>query len=216
VNDFPIGRTVLAVLLLGGSWLWWSQRPLRHAPGVLVAGEPAQVNIPEEILSPAGDFQLTKVAEYRVRGRVLRTKVYHSGVQARIVPVDVALGWGRMSDQAVLDQFRLSMGNRFFFFEWEGAPAVPREEITRSVANHHVISASKDVARKIKRLRIGQIAEMRGWLVDVKGPDGFQWKTSRTRGDSGNGACEVLYATGVEAWDAPPTDAIVLGGGQME
>jgi hypothetical protein len=34
---------------------------------------------------------------------------------------------------------------------------------------------------------------LEGDLVDVYGPDGFVWKTSLTRTDTGPGACETLY-----------------------
>jgi hypothetical protein len=32
----------------------------------------------------------------------------------------------------------------------------------------------------------------------VRGPNGFTWNSSRTREDTGNGACELVFVTGVE------------------
>jgi hypothetical protein len=34
--------------------------------------------------------------------------------------------------------------------------------------------------------------------VDVSAPDGWQWRSSRTRTDSGAGACEVIWVEDVE------------------
>jgi hypothetical protein len=98
-----------------------------------------------------------------------------------------------MSDQAVLDQLDISQSNRFFFYQWSEAPPIPPGEIMRTAANVHVISANRTVAAAVSRLRPGQLVAMRGYLVNVTGPNGFHWNTSLTRDDSGDGACEVFY-----------------------
>jgi hypothetical protein len=208
MSRFPVGRSILlgcTALVVG---LWWTHRPLHHPPGVLVTEPPMQVNVPAGELATREGFRLTAVARYALRGRVLGTKRYHGGVQAPLVPVDVAIGWGRMSDQAVLDQLDVTMGNRFFFYEWRGSPPIPQDEIKCSAANNHVISATDQVRSRIAHLRIGQIVELQGWLVDADGPNGFHWPTSRRRDDTGNGACELFYVEEAQAWDEPPTFAM--------
>lgn len=192
MHRLPIGRTILLFIVATITWWWWSSRPIRHAPGVLVANPPVQEDQPPQELGEINDFHLTAFARYTLRGRVLGWKRYHGGIQARLVPVDVAVGWGRMSDQVVLDQLVLTMGNRFFFYEWQGQPPLAQDEIMRSAANNHVVAASDEVARAVDRLHVGQLVEMRGWLVDATGPDGFRWRSSRRRDDTGNGACELF------------------------
>ena len=115
--------------------------------------------------------------------------------------IGIATGWGRMSDQTVLDQFELTMGNRFFFYEWQGRPALPPDEIMRSASNNHIVSPTDAVAKAVGRLRVGQLVEMTGWLVDADGPDGFRWRSSRRREDTGNGACELFYVEAVKVLD---------------
>ncbi len=105
-------------MLACGIWWFLSGRPIHHPPGVLVAMEPKQKNIAAKSIAKVGDWAVTAVAEYHLRGRVLGTKRYHSGPQADLVPVDVAIGWQRMSDEAVLGRLEISMTNRFFFSEW--------------------------------------------------------------------------------------------------
>jgi hypothetical protein len=39
----------------------------------------------------------------------------------------------------------------------------------------------------------GEIVHMEGYLVRVDGPDGFQWASSLSRSDTGNGACELFW-----------------------
>jgi hypothetical protein len=200
----------LATLLLfsGIAWLahrQWESRPIQHEPGVLVPVDPQQEDVAPTPLASFKDFRLTGVARYAICGRVLGTKRYWDAPESDLVPVDVALGWGPMSDQAVLDQLGISMGNRFFFYRWEGAPPCPPGEIMRHASNHHVISATADVKRQVASLREGEIVVLRGWLVDIAGPDGWTWSTSRRRDDTGRGACELFY---VEALDRIAPEAM--------
>jgi len=201
-------RATRLLILAGLAWLalrQWESRPIRHEPGVLVPVDPQQEDIAPTPLAELNGFRLTGVARYSICGRVLGTKRYWDAPESDLVPVDVALGWGAMSDQSVLDRLGLSMGNRFFFYRWEGAPPCPPGEIMRHAGNHHVISASVEVKRQVASLRKGEIVVLRGWLVDIAGPDGWSWNTSRRRDDTGRGACELFY---VEALDRIPAEAM--------
>jgi hypothetical protein len=195
---FPIA--FFALLVWGGAGIW-NSRPIHHAPGVLVPMEPVQQDeLPRSLPEVAG-FKLTGVARYALRARVLGTKRYWSGRGTQLVPVDVALGWGPMSDEAVLGAMRLSQSNRFFFYEWDNTPPIPANEIMTHASNNHVIAANAEVARAVKALRPGQITQMQGWLVEAAGPNGFRWGTSRRRDDTGDGACELFYVESIAAVD---------------
>jgi hypothetical protein len=45
----------------------------------------------------------------------------------------------------------------------------------------------------LRRLRTGNVVELRGQLVDIEGLEGGM-KTSLSRRDTGAGACEILFA----------------------
>lgn len=193
--------------ILAAAYYYWPWRVIRHPPGVLINVSPRQEDIPPKPLPDVEGWKLTAVAKYGIRARVLGTKRYHSGFGSDVVPVDVAVGWGRMSDQAVLDQFEITMGNRFFFYEWSNQPAIPEGEIMRSAANNHIISANADVKKVIGSLRTGQIVTMMGYLVKARTPDGKGfWNSSLQRDDTGNGACEVFYVEAAKAADTVPMD----------
>jgi len=211
MHRLPIGRTLLLLLLTLAVWWWWSNRPIRYAPGVLVPTVPLQEDVPERALGEVNGFQLTAFARYTLRGRVLGTKRYRSGPGADLVPIDVAVAWGRMSDQAVLDQLGVSMSNRFFFYEWRGAPPLPQGELQCSGANNHVIAANDAVSHAVSHLRTGELIEMQGWLVNATGPDQFRWRSSHRRDDTGNGACELFFVESLKpfASNAPAAVAAV-------
>ena len=196
-------KLIVIALLAGGVWLFISGRPIHHPPGVLVKNPPVQKDIPAKPLGIVGEWNITAVAEYRLRGIVLGKKRYHSGPQSELVPVDVAVGWGKMSDQAVIDGLGISMTNRFYFYEWQNVPPIAQDEIKVSSANNHVIAANDAVRKVISGLRVGQIVTMKGYLVNAAGPGGGMWNSSLRRDDTGNGACELFYVESAQAVDSP-------------
>lgn len=196
-------KLLIVAAIFVSPFVFWPWREVKQPPGVLARGEPQQKEIAPKPLPDVDGWKLTAVAEYRLHARVLGTKTYHSGVQSSLVPTDVAAGWGRMSDSAVLDHLSLSMGNRFFFYEWMGTPPISQDEIKISAANNHVIAANDEVRSAIRWLRVGQIVTMKGYLVNATKPDGFNWNSSLRRDDTGNGACELFYVESAKAVNSP-------------
>ncbi len=193
-----------AVVGILGLLIWWVCPPgeVRHPPGVRVEALPEQSEFPPRPLGRVHGYDLTAVASYQVSARVLHTKRYWADADD-LVPYDIALGWGPMSDQGVLDQLELTQGNRFFFYQWREQPPLPLPEIVCHAANNHVIAANSDVAAAVRRLRPGQFVQMRGYLVNVSRPDGFHWNTSVSRTDNGKGACEVFYVEAIVVNNEP-------------
>ena len=50
-----------------------------------------------------------------------------------------------------------------------------------------------DVKRALARVRVGDIVELEGLLVDLWRDDGGQARTSLRRDDTGAGACEIIW-----------------------
>jgi len=197
----------LLALLLFAAWLFWPWRPIPRGPGVLAPAEPIQTNIPRIALGTLHGFQIEGLAVYDITARVLRTKHYHSGPASKLVPFDVAVAWGPMSDQSVLDRLRITQGNRFFFYRWSNAPPLSAQQMISHAANMHVISANPQVASFVQWVRPGEVVKMRGYLVNVRGPNGFHWNSSLTRNDSGSGACELFYVDAAERISVEPMEA---------
>ena len=68
------------------------------------------------------------------------------------------------------------------------------------ISNNHLIPATDEIYRRIKQAAIGDQVMISGYLADysIKGPSGFSSvrQSSVVRSDTGNGACEVIYAAG--------------------
>jgi hypothetical protein len=205
LRKLAIFITVITTLI-AGAWYLNPWRSITHPPGVLVREAPIQKPTAAVPLAGVGGWKFMPVADYQISGRVLGTKRYYSGFGSDIVPLDVAIGWGRMSDQAVLDQFELSMSNRFFFYKWQNTPPIPEDEIMRSASNNHIIAANSKVRKTINSLIPGHIVTLGGYLVNATGPNGTSWNTSVRRNDTGNGACEVFYVIEAFSSKTPPTE----------
>jgi len=192
LNDARRWPWLLALLLALG-WYWHGHRALTRAPGVLAAAAPEQSAIAGA--PPAlrkDDVRLQPLARFALTARVLARADYRWDALASLMPVDLALGWGRMSDSAVLEKVDISQSGRFYFWHVDEFP-IPEHEIIESSANMHLIAADDAVRRGIARTRVGDVVSLDGYLVEVDWPDGRKARSSLTRSDSGAGACEIVW-----------------------
>jgi hypothetical protein len=195
-------RTVLVpVLAAAGLWQAWYSfefRPLHPPDGVLAPQEPLQVEARDSTPQRLGRWTLTPRAEYEITARILARENYHLDALADLVPEDLALGWGPMSDNRVLAAFDISQGARFYTWQPRTALPIAREAVISHSANTHVVPATREVRAALARLRVGEVVRLTGELVDGQRDDGAWIHTSLTRTDSGAGACEVLLVASVE------------------
>ena len=96
----------------------------RYPPGVLIPEEPDQQTVNSSRSWPMGKYQIMPLAEFRLRARVLHTEPYWLDGGADLSPVDLALGWGRMSDQSVVDELEFWQGQRWYRY-WPRKSKVP-------------------------------------------------------------------------------------------
>ena len=198
-------KKLLALVALALAWFAYSHftGPIEHPPGVLIPAEPAQTDIPPgtEIIAHR-EFQLKPLARYSIDARLLHRKSYRYDGGARLAPIDLALGWGEMSDQAVLDRLTISQSSRFYWYEYKMPPPIPKDRIVSQSANVHIIPADDEVRAACKSLRVGELIHLDGELVEATGPSIRTWRSSLRRDDSGNGACEVFFVEHV--WKLDP------------
>ncbi len=161
-------------------------------PGVMAKDDPVQINIENPSSFEFGKYRVTPLAKFKIKAKVLSREDYSFDKEADLSPVDLALGWGKMSDEAVLDQIDISQSGRWYRWHTDSLP-IPRREIETHSANMHMIPADDAVESEIKQTRKGDIIELKGYLVEVIAEDGRRWKSSLTREDTGGHACEVIW-----------------------
>jgi hypothetical protein len=192
LNSPPRWLWLLAILV---ALAWWQHgsRPLAHAPGVLVADAPLQqpLDAPVAPLHKA-DASIKPLARFAITARVLARADYRWDPGSGLSPVDLALGWGRMSDSEVLDKIEISQSSRFYFWRLREFP-IPEREIIESSANMHLIPADGSIERAIRRTRVGDVVSFDGYLVEADMAGGGKWVSSLSRSDTGAGACELVW-----------------------
>lgn len=167
-----------------------------------IAEMPAQTRTAAPPLK-RGAFTIEPVAEYSVRARVLSIERYRFGREAELSPVDFALGWGPMSDDAVLSQLSVSQANRWYMYRWQGAPPLEPSVIIASSANTHLVPATREIEQQLLAVRKGAVVRLSGQLINAQHADGWRWNTSLSRTDSGGGSCELMWVTDLEVESGP-------------
>ena len=163
-----------------------------HGPGVMVAGVPLQTSAMGSDRFEHNGYTIQPLASFEITARVLSKKNYRTGRESDLSPVDLALGWGPMSDERVLDKISIRQSNRWYYWQVREFP-IPRREIERNSANMHLIPASSHVHTILKTVKKGHIVEFSGKLIRAEGDNNWRWTSSMTRDDTGDNACELVY-----------------------
>ncbi len=181
----------------------FSRRDIAHPPGILAPSLPVQADLPPADPVPFGDFEIQRRAAFTVEARVLSTRRYRFGRAADLSPLDLALGWGPMSDQAVLDRLDIAQSSRWYSWSYQPPAPLPNPVVSRHSANMHMVPAEAGIEDELLALRTGDVVRLDGFLIDAGDDSGFTWKTSLTREDTGNGACELFLVTGLSRAPRP-------------
>ncbi|MBX3171900.1 MAG: hypothetical protein KF760_31095 [Candidatus Eremiobacteraeota bacterium] len=188
---------VLAFLCLGcGRSDPWPQQ-------IIAKAEPVQKTLPGKMKgwSHKG-YLLTPQAEYSLIARVLLLEKFSSGREAELSPEDLSLGWGEMSNSGYLSQISMQHVERYY--QWEIKGEVPdKDTIIQHSANTHFIPANDQVAAILKAVRVHDLIQAHGYLVNVAAPDGWTWSSSLVRSDTGTGACELFWCDKLETLVTP-------------
>jgi hypothetical protein len=191
------------IVALAAAGVWqgynrWQLRPVHPSDGPIAPDDPLQADADGASPAVLGRWRLTPRARYDITARVLAREDYRFDRLSDLIPEDLALGWGPMSDNKVIRAFDISQSVRFYSWMPKQALPIPRQAVIEHSANTHVIPADAGVARQLKRARIGQVIHLRGYLVNAVRDDGVYITTSMTRSDSGPGSCEVLLVEQIE------------------
>ena len=208
-------RSWLVLALAAAAIGWWFSPLSPRAPAVaalapgvdlrcpppprVATGEPPLQSAVPATLQPfrLAAAQLQPLAGFSVDARVLSRKDYRSGREAELSPTDLALGWGAMAAQGMAERLDVRQSGRWYRYQWSGAAPLPPREIARSSANMHLIPADAATAAALRDVRAGERVRIDGWLVEADAPDGWRWRSSLSRNDTGAGACELIYVCAI-------------------
>jgi hypothetical protein len=184
-------KVIAGILVLFGAYQCWDRREVPQPPGILAPNQPIQQNIEDPQSFEFKGFRVTPLATFEIEARVLSRERYRRGREADLSPIDLALGWGPMSAQEILDQLEISQSNRYYRWQTDRLP-LPASVIASHSANMHIIPAADVIEDELMKVRKGHIVRLGGYLIQATSPDGWRWRSSLTRKDTGGGACEIV------------------------
>jgi hypothetical protein len=109
---------------------------------------------------------------------------------------DICVVWGANATDLDLNRFDIRNGQ--FTCRWSSsAPRAWAALDGDAIANNHLITAVPRLREIVDGLRVGDQIRVTGWLADYGQPGGPVRRTSTTRSDRGNGACETILVEDV-------------------
>lgn len=163
---------------------------------------PVQVELSDErgLPAPKG-YDIFATDEYTIDALIMSRETYSMDRGAELSPVDLALAWGPLTREPNLHGIKYSQSGRWYYYTWGGDSIdIPPSEIPKNSANTHIIPSfdDPDVKDAVMKLRKGDAVRLSGYLVKVEAKDGWHWRSSRKRTDTGDGSCEVFYVMSVD------------------
>ena len=189
-----------ALLIIVLVYFFYPETVISYPTGVMAAEPPQQTNLTSELKWTSEEYTLEALAEYKIKARVLSRNNFSFGKESDLSPFDLALGWGPMSDQSIIDKIDVSQSNRWYHWQADVFP-IPKKDISLNSANVHIIPKDEAIKDKFDKVYRGSLIEMKGYLVKVTTSEGWRWISSLRRDDTGGGSCELFWVEEINVLD---------------
>jgi len=171
-----------------------------------VADEPQQTAVDQpEFTTRTNEVEYVIRPKYRyeLTGLVVSYKRFSSewGLHKRwndfINVADVCVVWGKNATEVDLNAFNFWNGEFTCTFATRDKAAWQSFDKSK-LSNNHLITDKPRIRDTIDELEVGDQIRVSGWLAEYGEPGGPFRKTSTTRTDTGDGACETVYVAEME------------------
>ncbi len=190
----------LVPLVLLAVYTFWPEKVITYPPGITAKEQPIQSKLTTNKVWQKDEFTIKALAEYQLKARVLSRNNFSIGRESKLSPLDLALGWGPMSDQDIIDKIEITQSNRWYHWETESHP-ISYNEISLNSANVHIIPANETIEDKLDNVYKGSLVFVKGSLVEVTAKGGWHWTSSLRRDDTAGGSCELFWVEELEILD---------------
>jgi hypothetical protein len=167
---------------------------------LLFAIQQANANMPDSNvakgLPPAKHQKVTVLAPYSGNFRILGFKDYQNDPESKFSPIDFAVSEGLLASKYYYPLIGIKLDNRFLTWSMKPLP-LPPQKAMELVSNIHIIPANQAIAEELKQIKKGDLVQLAGDLVEVD-DNGWTWRSSLTRDDVGEGACELLQVKSIK------------------
>ena len=194
---------MIALAVVGGVNWYLYDREISHPPGILVPELPRVSDTERPAWISKDGLHYKPLKHLQIRARLLSRSNVTLGSWTDISPVDLGLGWGRMSDSSIIEQLDMRQynapigGSRFLAFRvrpdapirhW---PRREQEALFNELTHVHAIPADDSVEKRLRGLRPGQVLTLAGQLVQMSDEKGHALLTSSLV--LGDRNCEIMW-----------------------
>lgn len=161
----------------------------------------SELDLPDPVQTDRAPWQvaagMTGLATFAARVLVLSRRDYPvspADVLSAVSPVDLAVAWGLAAHSDVRAAVELTQSDRRY--NWRsrksdaGMAGVRR--FTSYSGNWHMVPATDEVTRTLAAVSKGDVVRLEGDLVQVSFTNGVYYRSSTSREDLGDGACEII------------------------
>ena len=191
---------ILLGAVLAGSWFVSQPSAAGAGDPVDWSGEPVQKQSgrePFEIETDEGTVTLEPLASFDVSAVVAGWERYRFDASSFLSPVDLTLIWGDLPEEPYKSQVSYGQVTRYYFWKTP-ARELDLDYIQSHSSNMHMIPSTRNLRRALLAVDEGDAVRIRGLLVNASTEQGFTWKSSTSRKDSGPGACELVWVEEVQ------------------
>jgi len=202
-NLFLCLKCVIISLLLWAFAYWRSvQVPNQFSNLKELQNEPLQIETSRESFDlevKGHTYQIQPVFEYELWGLIVEDHDSSSWIDTShqqwgdfLNTKDICVIWGKNVINPHLKDLRFSHG------DWTCYVKTSSDEAWTSfrwdqLSNNHLLPENSEIEAKIKAAHIGDEIHLKGQLVNYSINHGAKRRSSITRDDKENGACEIIY-----------------------
>ncbi|MTI86611.1 MAG: hypothetical protein FH748_01440 [Balneolaceae bacterium] len=167
------------LVVIGTSYIAWLNIPEKHGPGIVVEHTPEVTSTGWQ--KPFGFKNIDVIPEKKVKARVriISKKRYFFDEKKTYSPIDVYVGWQQMSDEQNLKSINITLTDRNYDIEIS-RPPIPVKKVYNQSNLWHLVPSNKEIREKVTSIRTGNIIQVEGLLVSLKGENDFRWSTLKT------------------------------------
>ena len=145
-------------------------------------------------------YHITPKYNYEMEGIVVSTHhsdafldMAHEEWRDYLNIADLCVIWGENVKNSVYKNMDFNNGNWTCYYSWPSAE-VRQHFHEDQLSNNHLLTNNTSIKQTIMNVEPGDHIRIEGILVDYANPaNGFNRKTSITRKDRGQGACETIF-----------------------
>lgn len=204
--DNRIGKWLLifGLILFAGAYWKANELPPPQALQAQLLDEPAQFEVSKApIRATVGgiDYQIKPLYKYDLYGMVVSKHnadtwwdFLHKEWKDKLNITDLCVVWGENARNGSYRDISFSSGQFTCNFQWSGDAGEAFD--TTAISNNHLLTTDPTLAKRMHDVRVGDQVHFTGYLAEYSHNHGFPFKrgTSTVRTDTGNGACETVYA----------------------